>query len=67
MAIAMASKEKVCRDCKRFVKGNVCPICRQSNFSRSWKGIVVVIDPEGSEIAQNLGIKAPGKYAIWVR
>ncbi|MBL7206141.1 MAG: DNA-directed RNA polymerase, subunit E'' [Candidatus Aenigmarchaeota archaeon] len=63
----MSSKEKVCRDCKRFVQGNTCPVCRQSNFSRSWKGTVLIVDPEGSEIAQSLSITVPGKYALWVR
>jgi DNA-directed RNA polymerase subunit E" len=60
-------KDKVCRNCKRFVKGSRCPICNQSNFSRSWKGIVIINDPQNSEIAQLLGIKNPGKYSLWVK
>lgn len=63
----MAGREKVCRKCKRFVSGSVCPVCNQSNFSRSWKGVVIINDPQGSEIAQTLGIKVPGKYCIWVK
>ncbi len=63
----MTTKEKVCRNCKRFVRESVCPVCRQSNFSRSWKGIVFVNDPNGSEIAESLNIKAPGKYCLWVK
>jgi len=63
----MTVKEKVCRNCKRFVKDSVCPLCRQSSFSRSWKGIVFINDPNGSEIAETLGIKAPGKYCLWVK
>jgi RNA polymerase subunit RPABC4/transcription elongation factor Spt4 len=63
----MAVKDKVCRNCKRFVEGSKCPVCNQSNFSRSWKGIVFVNDPNGSEVAQLLGIKAPGKYCLWVK
>lgn len=59
--------EKVCRNCKRFVKSNVCPICNQANFTRTWKGILIVNDPADSEVAQSLGIKAPGKYALWVK
>jgi DNA-directed RNA polymerase subunit E" len=60
-------RDKVCRNCKRFVEDSKCPVCSQSNFSRSWKGTVVVNDPNGSEIAELLGIKVPGKYTLWVK
>jgi DNA-directed RNA polymerase subunit E" len=63
----MTTKDKVCRNCKRFVTETVCPVCRESNFSRSWKGIVSIIDPNTSEIAKVLDIKAPGKYCLWVK
>ncbi|RLJ07921.1 MAG: DNA-directed RNA polymerase subunit E'' [Candidatus Aenigmatarchaeota archaeon] len=63
----MAVKEKVCRNCKRFVTGSVCPVCNESNFSRSWKGVVVINDPKDSEIAKIMGITVPGKYCIWVK
>jgi len=63
----MTVKEKVCRNCKRFVRESVCPVCRQSNFSRSWKGIVFINEPGGSEIAEAMNIKAPGKYCLWVK
>lgn len=60
-------KEKVCRECRRFVEGSKCPVCSQSNFSRSWKGMIFVNDPASSEIAELLGIKVPGKYTLWVK
>ena len=63
----MASREKVCRNCKRFVRGSVCPVCSQSSFSRSWKGIVYINDPSGSEIAKSMDLKVPGKYTVWVK
>jgi len=63
----MVQKEKVCRHCKRFVEGKVCPVCNQSSFSRSWKGKVFINDPENSEVAKFMGIKAPGKYCIWAK
>ncbi len=63
----MTTKEKVCRNCRLFVKGQVCPICNQANFSRSWKGVVYINDPNESEIAKIMGIKAPGKYCIWTK
>ena len=63
----MTQRDKVCRNCKRFVEDSKCPVCNQSNFSRSWKGIVVINDPKDSEIAQTLGISVPGKYSLWVK
>ena len=62
-----ASGDKACRNCKLFVKGGVCPICNQSNFSRSWKGVIIVNDPTESEVAQLLEIKTPGRYCLWVK
>lgn len=63
----MAVKDKVCRSCRRFVQGSKCPICNQSNFSRSWKGLVVINNPQESEVAQLLNINHPGKYCLWVK
>ncbi len=57
---------KVCKTCKRFVEGNVCPVCNSSNLTKNWKGSVVIFNSE-SEIAKNLGFNSKGKYAIWVK
>ncbi len=63
----MAQRDKVCKNCRLFVEGSVCPICKQSQFSRSWKGIVIINDPKESEVAKVMGITMPGRYAIWVK
>ncbi len=63
----MVERGKVCRECKLFVDGDVCPHCNESNFSRSWKGVVMVNDPNDSEIAQKLEITKKGKYCLWVK
>lgn len=55
--------ERACRSCKRLIKGNVCPVCKSSELTSTWKGIVVVFDAN-SEIAKEAGITAPGKYAV---
>lgn len=47
--------------------GPICPNCKSSNLSSDWSGLLIVIDPEKSEIAKKLNIKAPGKYALRVR
>ncbi|MFH1450909.1 MAG: transcription elongation factor subunit Spt4 [archaeon] len=59
--------EKACRNCRRFVKESLCPVCQGNSFSWSWKGILVVNDPNGSAIAQTMGITVPGRYCMWVK
>jgi len=56
--------EKACKQCRRVVEGTFCPTCKTSQLTASWKGYVVVMDPENSEIAKRLNIKTPGKYAL---
>jgi len=60
-------KKKVCKNCKIFVKGEVCPICKNSNFSESWSGRINILDSEKSEIAKKIDIKNKGEYCIKVR
>ncbi|MFQ6020900.1 MAG: transcription elongation factor subunit Spt4 [Candidatus Aenigmatarchaeota archaeon] len=58
--------ERACKTCRRLIKGNVCPVCKSSDLTRNWRGILVVVDVD-SEIAKEAGITAPGKYAIKVK
>jgi len=60
-------KNKVCTKCKLFVKGNTCPICGGDDFTTSWKGRIIILDANKSEIAQKLGIKVKGEYAIKIK
>lgn len=59
-------KERACKECKRLTRLDICEICR-SPTSESWLGYVHIINPEKSEIAEKLGIKMPGRYALRVR
>ncbi|OPY50440.1 MAG: Transcription elongation factor Spt4 [Methanosaeta sp. PtaU1.Bin060] len=59
--------DQACRECHRIIEGQVCPICGGASLSKDWGGYVVIIDPKESIIAQKLGIKLPGKYALKVR
>ena len=56
--------KKACRQCKRIVKGNLCPVCK-TETTTNFQGIVVIFDTE-SAIAKKMGITAPGTYAIRV-
>lgn len=60
------AKKKACRRCKLFVEGDTCPSCSSNNFTTSWQGRLYITDVN-SEIAQKLGVKVKGEYAIKVR
>lgn len=57
-------KEKVCRSCKRIFTGDACDLCGSSNFAHAYQGLLIVIDPDKSEIARMLNIKKDGSYAL---
>jgi DNA-directed RNA polymerase subunit E" len=59
--------EKACKNCRFISNGPVCPNCKSTNLSDDWTGLVVIIDPQRSEIAKKMGIKSPGRYAVRVR
>jgi len=52
--------------CKALVKPEEekCPICSSTEFTFEWSGMVLVLDPEKSEVAKMLNIKIPGRYAL---
>lgn len=59
------TREKACRTCRKIVEeGNECPNCKGKTFTTFWKGYLVVIDPEKSEVAAKVGVTKPGKYAL---
>jgi DNA-directed RNA polymerase subunit E" len=60
--------EKACKQCNRIVEdASECPVCKNNDLSDSWSGLVMIYDPEDSEIAERLEIQTPGKYAIRTR
>ncbi|MBT4935885.1 DNA-directed RNA polymerase subunit E'' [Candidatus Woesearchaeota archaeon] len=61
------AKKKACKKCKLFVEGDICPICKSNSMTTTWQGRLYITDAERSMIAQNIGIKAKGEYAIKVR
>jgi RNA polymerase subunit RPABC4/transcription elongation factor Spt4 len=61
----MARKMQACRNCKKFTNEKVCPYCKSANLSTSWKGMVLILDPN-CEIAKVLSVGEAGKYALYV-
>jgi RNA polymerase subunit RPABC4/transcription elongation factor Spt4 len=60
-------KKKVCKKCKIFVEGEVCPICKKNQFSTNWQGRIYFLDPAKSTIAKKINVDVKGEYAIKVR
>ena len=66
----MARARFVCRDCHRVIDdadAEVCPVCGSSSLTEDWSGYVIILHPETSEIAQEMEVAEPGKYALKVR
>jgi len=59
-------KKKACSKCKIFVEGNECPICKNAQFTLTWKGRLYLLDKEHSVIAQKIELETNGEYAIKV-
>lgn len=58
------AKERACKKCKTIYKGTVCPKCGSEEHSDTFKGKIIVLDPEQSEIAKRINTKEKGEYAI---
>lgn len=62
------TKQKACRICNTiYDEGDKCPQCGSKESTDSFKGRIVVIDPEKSEIAKKLNMKDKGNFAIKTR
>lgn len=61
------AKKKVCKKCKLFVEGETCPSCKGNIFSSSWQGRFYINDVKNSLIAEKIGVKVKGEYAIKVK
>ncbi len=60
-------KKEVCRTCKIFFEGGVCPICKKKTFATVWQGRVHFLNTQKSGIAKKMGVEKEGEYAIKVR
>jgi len=55
---------KACKDCKALFEGSTCTNCGSNNATDTFKGKVIVINPEESEVAKNLKISKKGTYVV---
>ena len=64
------AKRLVCRECHRVLEvneGDQCPVCGSNSLTEDWAGYVIIAHPEESEIAREMEVDEPGKYALKVR
>lgn len=55
-----------CTSCKRLTSKEICDICGNPTSS-NWSGLLIITDPEESELAKELNIEIPGEYCLIVR
>ncbi len=60
--------EKACRGCRLVVEGPICPLCNTGDhLTKTWEGHILIVNPEGSEVATAIGAKTPGRYALKIK
>lgn len=61
-------KDKACKICKTiYEEGEKCPNCDSKEFTDSYKGRVIVLNHNNSELAKKLNINTDGNFAIKTR
>jgi len=58
---------RACRNCHYITDESVCPICKSTELSGDYSGLVVILDPDESLIAEKMEITKPGRYALKIR
>ncbi|MBT3405024.1 DNA-directed RNA polymerase subunit E'' [archaeon] len=62
------AKQKACKICRTVYEGKEkCPSCGSKEHTETIKGRIIVINPEKSEIANKIGLKTKGEFAIKTR
>lgn len=61
-------KQKACKLCNTiFESGEKCPKCGAKEYAEMFKGRIVILNPEKSEVAQKINLKEKGNFAIKTR
>jgi DNA-directed RNA polymerase subunit E" len=59
-------RELACKKCKAITVGKVCPICKSTELTPDWYGIILIFDANKSKVASLLEIRSAHKYALKV-
>jgi DNA-directed RNA polymerase subunit E" len=60
-------KPKACKICNTIYEDDKCPKCNSRESTDNFKGKIIVLDAEKSEIAPKLKLKDKGTFAIKTR
>ena len=60
-------KPKACKICNTIYEEDKCPKCDSRESTDNFKGRIVVLNPEQSEIANKLNLKSKGNFAMRTR
>ena len=60
-------KQKACKICSTIYEEEKCPKCDSRESTDSFKGRIIVLNSEKSEIAEKLKLKDKGNFAIKTR
>jgi DNA-directed RNA polymerase subunit E" len=60
-------KQKACKICKLIHEEDKCPKCGSSEKTEGFKGKIMVLNPEKSEVAKRININEKGEFAIKTR
>ena len=55
-----------CVSCKKLTQSEICPDCGNPT-SDNWSGLIIITNPEESDLAKESGITRPGEYCLRVR
>ncbi|MCW4051055.1 MAG: DNA-directed RNA polymerase, subunit E'' [Candidatus Bathyarchaeota archaeon] len=58
---------RACKLCKNITEENVCPVCKSTELSDDFSGLLVILDPKNSLLAEKLEANEPGNYALKIR
>jgi len=61
------AKQKACKICNTIYEGDKCPKCDSKEFTETFRGRIVMLNSDKSEIAQKLEIKDKGNFALKTR
>jgi len=57
---------RACKQDHYLSEEAVCPLCGGPT-SKNWSGILTILDPEASQMAEAMNVTKPGSYALKVR
>lgn len=57
---------RACKSDHFLSEENLCPLCGGPT-SKNWSGILTILHPEQSQMAEAMNVTKPGSYALKVR